>query len=95
MAVYVDRSAIKFGRMQMCHMVADSSEELRAMAQKIGLNEEWLQFGGTPREHYDLSLSKRALAMAEGAVQISRRELAQKLAQRVARAGGTERRVGP
>lgn len=54
----------------MCHMYADTSEELHAMADAIGVARKWCQYPGNPeREHYDIALSKRALAVAYGAQQ--------------------------
>lgn len=75
MTVYVDDMRAKFGRMVMCHLVADTLEELHAMADKIGVNRRWYQ--GPPKTrwpHYDIALSKRALAVAAGATEITRRE---------------------
>ena len=76
MAVYVDNSKNRYGRMVMCHMLADSSEELNAMARLIGLNNKWLQHKGEYKEHYDISLSKRKLAVDFGAIEIGRNQLA-------------------
>jgi len=66
--VYVDDARIPFGRMKMCHMYADTSEELLAMADHIGLNRKWIQYPGNPeKEHFDVSLSMRAKAIKAGA----------------------------
>ena len=70
MAVYVDDMRAPFGRMIMCHMIADDDAELRAMADRIGVQRRWHQYPGTPRSHFDICLSKRALAVAAGAVEI-------------------------
>jgi hypothetical protein len=76
--VYVDdmynSSISKFGRMKMSHMVADTSEELLEMATKIGVQHKWIQFPGTPREHFDICLSKRKKALLNGAKEITWRE---------------------
>lgn len=74
MAVYVDDMHTtplgQFGRMKMCHMVADTTDELLAMANKIGVQRKWMQHVGSPKEHFDISLSKRAVAVAAGAIEI-------------------------
>jgi hypothetical protein len=62
--------------MIMCHMIADTDEELHAMASAIGLKRSWHQKPGTRHSHYDVSLSRRAKAVALGAVEIDIRELA-------------------
>ena len=67
MPVYVDNYRAPFDRMMMCHMVADSTEELLSMADTIGVQRKWIQCAGTHREHFDICLSKRAKAMAAGA----------------------------
>jgi len=80
MAVYVDdmwKYPLGYFRgMKMSHMVADSTEELLAMADRIGVQRKWIQNPGTTREHFDICYSKRLRAVAFGAVEISMRELA-------------------
>jgi len=75
--VYVDDMRANFGRMVMCHMLADTDEELHAMAAKIGVARKWWQSpektSGSP---YDIALSKRALAIQHGAVEITWRQTA-------------------
>lgn len=78
MAVYVDNMRAAFGRMVMCHMIADTEEELLAMADRIGVARRWHQFPGTPRSHFDIALSKRKLAVEAGAVEITWRQLAER-----------------
>jgi hypothetical protein len=75
MAVYIDSMRANFGRMKMCHMIADSRMELLEMADRIGVARKWLQKAGTAQEHFDIALSKRALAVAAGANEISMMEL--------------------
>jgi len=75
MSVYVDDMRANFGRMVMCHMLADTDEELHAMADRIGVARKWFQ--GPPKtrnSHYDIALSKRALAVQFGAKEITWRE---------------------
>lgn len=74
--VYVDNMTAKFGRMIMCHMIADTQEELFEMVDKIGVQRKWVQDYGTRREHFDISLTKKKLAIEFGAKEISMRELA-------------------
>jgi hypothetical protein len=73
---YVDDMRAPFGRMLMCHMVADTDDELHAMADRIGVARRWHQKAGTYQSHYDIALSKRALAVKAGAVEIDRAQLA-------------------
>lgn len=75
MPVYVDDMRAPFGRMVMCHMVADTEAELHAMADRIGVARRWYQYPHQSRwPHYDIALSKRALAVAAGAIEITDRE---------------------
>ena len=80
MPVYVDdmyRHPIgRFGRMKMSHMVADTRSELLAMAATIGVAAKWLQHGDNPKRiHFDVSMSKRRLAIEHGAVEIAYRDV--------------------
>lgn len=75
MTVYVDTMRASYRRMKMCHMIADTTPELLAMADHIGVDRRWLQKAGTPHEHFDIALSKRALAVRAGAVEVSMMEL--------------------
>lgn len=75
MAVYVDDMEASYGRMVMCHMLADTTAELLAMADKIGVRRKWIQKAGTHQEHFDIAKSKRALAVQHGAVEIDRQGL--------------------
>jgi len=75
MAVYVDDMHLypmgRLGRMKMCHMTADSHEELMDMAFKLDLDTDWLQHRGTWKEHFDIALGKRAKALTLGAVEVT------------------------
>ena len=74
MTVYVDKAIHKYRRMIMCHMMADTIEELHDMADKIGVNKKWFQSKASS-PHYDICKSKRALAVFHGVKEVSRREL--------------------
>lgn len=82
MAVYVDDARLKFRNMRMCHMIADTPEELLEMVDKISVQRRWIQRKGTRHEHFDICLSKRALAVNEGAIEISGRTLGMMLRDR-------------
>lgn len=82
MAVYVDDMEASFGRMKMCHMIADTSSELFTMAARIGVQLRWVQQPNTPDEHFDIAKSKRALAVAAGAVPVTMVQLACMVARR-------------
>lgn len=79
MTVYVDDMRAPFGRLVLCHMIADTDAELHLMADRIGVARRWHQKPGTAHSHYDIALSKRALAVAAGAVEVTTRELGRML----------------
>lgn len=73
--VYIDSYNAKFGRMIMCHMMADTSEELLEMADKIGVKRKWIQHAGTPKEHFDVCLQMKKKALELGATEVGWREI--------------------
>ena len=74
MGVYVDNYNASFGRMKMCHMVADSTEELLKMVDEIGVKRKWIQHPNTYKEHFDICLSNKEKAIKLGAEEINFRK---------------------
>ena len=70
MGVYVDPSVYPLGRMIMCHMMADTDEELHEMADTIGVDRKHFQ-----GDHYDICKAKRQLAVEAGAKEVTQREM--------------------
>lgn len=68
---YVDDAAISWRGRRWYHLMADSEDELHAFADRLGLKREWAQITGHPFPHYDLTGSKRLLAVRLGAVQMT------------------------
>jgi len=74
--VYVDDMKAEYHskrlnrKLIMCHMIADTEEELRIMAGRIGVARRWYQ-----GDHYDICQSKRVLAVQYGAKEVSQRQL--------------------
>ena len=75
MTVYIDNALLLYCGMKMCHMIADTDEELHAMARKLGLRREWCQSEGTDRVHYDVALMRRRLAIKYGAIPTTSKEI--------------------
>ena len=73
--LYVDHMRHPFGRMLMNHLMADSHQELEQAIIDLGLPPGIIQHGGEPKEHLDVSESKRQLALKLGAKPITGREL--------------------
>ena len=90
MAVYVDPAAWPFGRMMMCHLWADTDAKLHAFARQLGLERRWHQCPPKASwSHYDISKSKRALAVRLGAVETDKYGPS----EHVARLAGNTRRL--
>lgn len=70
MTVYVDDMRAPVGRMQLCHMLADTPQELHAMADVIGCRRDWLH-----GDHYDIPRFRRAHALRLGAHAGTQRQL--------------------
>lgn len=80
--IYVDEfrrwgpTSIRCFRAGSSHLTADTLGELHEMAAWVGLRREWFQGGRVP--HYDLTESRRAKALAAGAVFVPAKEQARR-----------------
>lgn len=61
-----------------CHMIADRDDELIAFARKIGLKPEWIQRGSI-LVHFDLNENKRRQAVANGAIELTREQMGERI----------------
>jgi DNA-binding transcriptional regulator YdaS (Cro superfamily) len=89
MAVYVDDAHIpaevqngsRAHNSTLCHLTADTQEELHAFAAQLGLKRSYFQpgksIGGRPSPfwHYDVTAGKRLQAVKLGAVEIASRDM--------------------
>ncbi len=78
MSVYVDGAMIPWRRGKWSHMTADTTDELHAFANKIGLRREWFQ-DNPDHPHYDVTKSRRQDAIKLGAIPLDRREYVHKV----------------
>ena len=75
MAILVDDCNWQWRGMMFCHMISDTSlDELHAFARWVGVPPR--AFGG---DHYDISAGVRAVAVEEGAIEVSSREVVRAL----------------
>lgn len=77
MTVYVDESIWPYRGTKYCHMMVgkdDDLQELHDFAASIGLKRAWFQDRPT-HPHYDLSPTKRALAVRNGATEVKSLEI--------------------
>jgi hypothetical protein len=63
-------------------MIADTHDELMEMAARIGVSHRWLQSPGNHGEHFDICKSKRALAVRQGAAEITWADCARRCHER-------------
>lgn len=86
MSVYVDalRTTLRSRQwpfQEACHMIADSLDELHAMAETIGLRRGWFQKHAV-MPHYDLTPNKRKQAVHHGAIEINAAQMVAELQKR-------------
>ena len=73
----------RFRRLKCSHMIATTDDELHAMAARIGVSRaHWQSPTKTSGSHYDIAMSKRALAINAGAIPITMKQLAAMNARR-------------
>lgn len=88
--VYVDDMNASYRNMIMCHMMADTTEELLAMADTIGVNRKWIQYPNTPKEHFDVCVSKKIKAIKAGAKEVTWRWIGEFTMNRIRNNNGTQ-----
>lgn len=76
--VYVDDASIVNDEdyLVISHMLADTHEELVAIARRCGVPGKWIRRQGTAYEHFDVSKTMRRKAVLDGAKEITRHEAA-------------------
>lgn len=90
MAVYADdlnlpaevRNGPRVLRGRWSHLFADTAQELRDFARFSGLRAGWIQHPGINRVHFDVTRSKRELAISYGAQPVTWRKACEMLAAR-------------
>lgn len=85
--VYVDplrtvlRTSVRWPWPMSCHLYADTEDELHRFASRIQLHHAWFQ-GHDRLPHYDLTAAKRAWAVRAGAVEVTSRQMVERLRAR-------------
>lgn len=90
MAVFVDAMRPCLGNRNWrhnasCHLLADTNEELHSFACIIGLGRSWFQEGLGSLPHYDLSEDKRRLAIEQGALAVTNKQVIERIRRKRAR----------
>lgn len=83
--VYVDDFEGRFRGTTMSHMMADTEAELDEMAVAIGLKVQWKQKHPSRLPHYDVTSTKKRMAVRRGAMEVSVRELIDIMRQKKAK----------
>ena len=91
MPVYVDVAIWERHDRLWCHLLADEPDELHAFAARIGCRRD--RFQSRPRrpwvDHYDIDEERRSLALALGAIELSRSEVCVLIGRKRAAYAGT------
>ena len=74
--IYVDQPIHRWRSKLWCHLIADDLKELHEFAAKLGLKREWFQ-NHRIQPHYDITESKRAIAVRMGANEITTKDMVQ------------------
>lgn len=71
MSVYVDDAVVHWRGRRWAHLMADTLDELHAFAARLGIPRRAFQHKASGA-HYDITVELRELALALGAIAISR-----------------------
>lgn len=83
MSLYVDHARIQYRGMRMSHMLADTPAELQEAERALGIPVGSIQYQDTPKEHLDISESKRDQAIHDmGAIEVSSKTLVRMIQRR-------------
>lgn len=82
MAVYVDEAVNFWRKTYWCHMFADTASELHLFAERMGLKRDWFQ-PDIRLPHYDLTKSKREIAVRVGSIEVDRRFVYERIVRNV------------
>ncbi len=80
--VFVDAAINRWNKKLWCHLTADSLTELHEFADRLNLKREWFQ-NHKLIPHYDITKSKRAIAIKLGAIAITTEERAAEVIKRL------------
>ena len=84
MGIYVDEPVFERWGLRWCHLTADSADELHAFAARLrGRRSRFQRKPGRPwADHYDIPEETRREAVALGAVEITLKEMGERLARK-------------
>ena len=76
MSVYIDTLMNPYKGKKVCHMIADTEDELISMILTVGGKMENQLDAGTADSRFDVNERQRELALENGAIEISKSHLA-------------------